>query len=129
MSVTELRVICATAGTRRKPTRLPRRLILPDWSHPRNNGITRQAITHKRSPEARSRNHCCHGRAINIIYFECVSVVLDMQHVKRMRRIILPSVACLAVPYSSTLSHKQYDFREIFIEHKMCVLILSTTFF
>jgi len=40
---------------------------------------------------------------------------------------ILPSVACLAVQYLPTLSHKKYDFRkEKFIEPKMCVFIFST---
>ena len=52
------------------------------------------------------------------------------QHAKRMRRIRLPSVACPALPYFSTLYHKRYDFLggKKFIEHKMCVLIFSTTF-
>jgi hypothetical protein len=46
----------------------------------------------------------------------------------RMRRTILPSVTCLTSAYFSTLSHKRQDFREKVIEHKMCVLIFSTTF-
>ena len=47
-----------------------------------------------------------------------------------MRRIILPSVACLALSYFSTLSHKRHDFREKknVTEHKLCILICSTTF-
>jgi hypothetical protein len=44
-----------------------------------------------------------------------------------MRRIIFSSVACPAVLYSSTLSHKRYDFRSNLTEH-MCVWF-STTFF
>jgi hypothetical protein len=53
---------------------------------------------------------------------------LAIQHAKRFRRVILSSVVSPAVPYFSTLSHKRNDFPEKFIEHKMCVLIFSTTF-
>ena len=56
--------------------------------------------------EVLSRNHCCSGNAISITYSEYVTVVLVIQHAMRMRRILLSSVACPALPYFSTLSHK-----------------------
>jgi hypothetical protein len=62
---------------------------------------------HKRNIEARSLNHCRRGKAICVTYSESLSVSLVIQHVKRMRHIILSSVACLA-----TLSYKRYDFLE-----------------
>jgi hypothetical protein len=57
-----------------------------------------------------------------------VSVTLVIQHAKRMRRIILSSVAWLALSYFTLVSHKLLDFRENVTEHKTCVLIFSTTF-
>jgi hypothetical protein len=45
---------------------------------------------------------------------------LIIQHAKRMRRLIMSSVACLA-PYYSTSFHKRYDLvGGGFIQHKMC---------
>ena len=59
-----------------------------------------------------------------------MTVALFVQHSMRMRHIILLSVACLDLPYLSTLSQQQHDFRKkkIVTGHEMCVLIFSTTF-
>jgi hypothetical protein len=47
---------------------------------------------------------------------------------KRVGRIKLSSVACPAVLQIPTWSHKRHDFRENVSDHKICVLIFSTTF-
>jgi hypothetical protein len=70
--------------------------------------------------DALSRNNCFRGKAISVTHSECVSVALFIQHAKRMRRVILSSVAFLTLPYSSTLSHKATTFGRKATEHKMC---------
>jgi hypothetical protein len=67
--------------------------ILQQWS------INRQAFLNKRNTEARLRNHFCRWKPVSIRYSECVTVTLVIQHTTRMRRNILSSAACLAVPY------------------------------
>jgi hypothetical protein len=62
--------------------------------------------TYRPNIQARSRKHCCRGKAIRITYSECVSVALVIHHSQRMRRIILSSVSSLTLPYFSTVSHK-----------------------
>ena len=64
---------------------------------------TRETKYALRDSGARFCSHYCHGRAISITYSECVFVALGIQHTKRVYRIILPSMACPAVPYFSTL--------------------------
>jgi predicted histidine transporter YuiF (NhaC family) len=89
--------------------------------------------TNERNSEVRSRNHCCREKAKSITYSDCESVAFVIQHAQRMRRVILSSVASLALLYFTTLSLKWHDFREKKItEHKMRIFIslkhLSKTF-
>ena len=63
---------------------------------------------------------------MSITYSECVSVVLVNSHVVLLRRILLSSVACLSVTYSSTLSQKGTVFGKC--EFCFSIQILSKTF-
>jgi hypothetical protein len=60
----------------------------------------------KHNIQGRSRNRCCRGKAISNKYYNCVSAALVIQHAKRVHSIIVSHVACLDLPYSSTVSHK-----------------------
>jgi hypothetical protein len=65
----------------------------------------------------------------NITHSKCVSKALFIQHVKRMRRTMLSSVACLGLQYYPVFSHKLHDLQNKKFEHKICVWILSASFF
>jgi hypothetical protein len=54
--------------------------------------------THKRYIEARSSNHCCCGKAISIVYSECVSVALVTEHAQY-------HIVIGGPPGSTTFSH------------------------
>jgi hypothetical protein len=74
---------------------------------------------YKRKFEARSPNHCFRGKATSITHFECVYGLI--YPAMRLHLIVLLSVVCPTVPYSSTLSHKRQHFRKNAIEQKMCI--------
>ena len=95
-------------------------------------GQTKQELhcTYKRDTEARSRNHCYRGKAIWFTYSECVSVVLIIQHSTCVRRIMLIYVACGLYHFfpNNLIIGRIFEKKKVF-EHKIRVLILSTTFF
>ena len=71
-----------------------------------------------RNIEERSYNHCCSRRAMSVTYSKYVSVALVVQHVKRVRRIVICGLFGLTAFFHIFSRH---DFREKNIaEHKMC---------
>jgi len=71
---------------------------------------------YKRNIEARSRNHCCRGKAGIITYSVCVSSALVTQNAKRVRRVIL----LLYYLINGKTFGKKIN------EHKVLVFIFST---
>jgi hypothetical protein len=72
-----------------------------------------------RNTDTLSRKQFWHGKAMSVTYSACVSVALFVQHALRMRRMILASLASLAVQYFSILPHKRHDFRKNVIEYNV----------
>jgi len=68
---------------------------------------------YKSNTEARSRNHCCSGKAIGLTYSVCVSVALVIRHVKRVRRTVVCGLtgSIIFLPHyltKGTISVKRY---------------------
>jgi hypothetical protein len=55
--------------------------------------------SYKRNNEVLLHNHCCRAKIISITYSGYVFWALGIQHAKRMRRNILPSVVCPTVHF------------------------------
>ena len=65
---------------------------------------------------------------MNVTYSGCVFVALVIQHEMGMRRPILLFMVFLHVPCFPALPHKRHRLSgKKIIEHKMCVLVFSTT--
>ena len=100
--------------------------------------IRNRKCTYKRKNEVRSCNHCYSGKAITFTYSVCVFfVALVIQHAMRMRHIVncgLPrsTIYIYIYIYIYILHYLTNDM--IFgegggvTEHKMCVMVSSTTF-
>jgi len=90
----------------------------------------------QRNIKARSFNHYWCVKVISITYSEFVFVVFGIQHAMHMPRIVtcgLLSSTVFSPHYiiNGTIFEKKiyiYIYIYIYIEHKMCVLISSTTF-
>jgi hypothetical protein len=90
--------------------------------------VCNKAVSVRVHVTARSWNCCCPGNSINITCSQCVSVALVIQNTKRVRSVILPSVAPPALPYFPILSHIRQDFREKVTDYETRVLIFSKAF-
>ena len=61
-----------------------------------------------------------------VVNSKCLSVVLVIQHALRMRYVVICGLSGSAVFFHFILKTSRYS--KLFAEHKMCVLIFSTTF-
>jgi hypothetical protein len=66
-----------------------------------------------------------HGTAISVIYSKCMYVAIVIQHTEHLCLITLSSLACLAVQYFPTLSHKWQIFGKSLLHIKCEFLMLS----
>ena len=70
--------------------------------------------------EARSYKYCCSEEEINITYFECVFVVLSIQHAMCMYHIIIPGLTgCKIFLHiickKARISEKKFELKIVFI--------------
>jgi len=72
-----------------------------------------------RNIKARSRNHVAAEKEYVLHILSVCVCSSSYQYATRLRRSEL-SVARLSVPYFSTSSHKRHDFRERFLNVKVC---------
>jgi len=85
--------------------------------------VTRYNV--QRNVEARSCNHCCSWKTMNIMYSECVSVAFGVHHAKRMRLIILSSVARPALTVIFHIISWTARFSKNYLLNTKCVLRVS----
>jgi hypothetical protein len=79
-----------------------------------------------RNMQARSRNHCCCGKAISITYSECVSVAIFIQHAMLMRRIVICGLPGSTIFFPHFLTHGTIFEKKKVIKYKIC-LVFSTS--
>jgi len=89
--------------------------------------MTGKAIHVSRNIKGRSYYHCYSGRAISMTYCECGFVALGIQHATHMRHIIICDLHHSTIFFSHYLINGTILEKTV-AEHKMCVLIFSTTF-
>jgi hypothetical protein len=81
---------------------------------------TVQAMKEQFKFVARSRNHCCCGKAISITYSECLSILLFIQHAMLMRHIVTCDLSGSTIFFHLLLINGKIFGKNV-SEHKMWV--------
>jgi len=112
----EARVVCASLGNKRCQKYPPNTLFVEI------DVTCFRLLQHiKRKIQTLSYNRCCCGKAVSSTCSGCVSLALFGQHAKRMTPIMSSSVACPALTYFSTLSHRRHDLKKKHTHTQVCV--------
>ena len=80
----------------------------------------------QRNIPASTCNYCCSGKTISTTYSEWVFVALVIQHAMRMCHTFICALSDSTFPHY-LINGKIFEKKKV-TEHKLCVLILYTTF-
>jgi len=112
-------------NVQRLPALGPYRKPLQIISHPHTIFFFYRNSVLQRDIEALSCNHCCSGKAISIIYCECVFVALGFQHAKCMSYIVICGLSSCTIWFVWNISQSKKNPVRYYYKDTATTLFLS----